>query len=107
MAISPARRGISLILPRVKHGAGLLRRTAKYVSLLRISEALHLALFEQPGKDNFLNTLSLPRPPQLRDGKGEGGSCEKITLYCLPGENRGPDYFNPLKTLDSGWSLFR
>ncbi len=26
-----------------------LRRTAKYASLLRISGALHLALFEQPG----------------------------------------------------------
>jgi hypothetical protein len=31
--------GVSLILPRVKHGAGLLRRTAKYVSFLRISGA--------------------------------------------------------------------
>ncbi len=30
MSISPALRGISLILPRVKYGAGLLRRTAKY-----------------------------------------------------------------------------
>jgi len=28
MAISPALRGISLILPRIKHGAGLLQRTA-------------------------------------------------------------------------------
>ncbi|MBP1698039.1 MAG: hypothetical protein H6Q41_3227 [Deltaproteobacteria bacterium] len=37
MAISPALRGISLVLPRVKHGAGLLRRTAKYASLLRIA----------------------------------------------------------------------
>jgi hypothetical protein len=53
MAISPARRGISLILPRVKHGAGLLQRTGKYASLLRILGALHLALFEQPGKDDF------------------------------------------------------
>src|SRR4030042_5666131 len=41
---------VSLILPHVKHGAGLLRRTAKYTSLLRTSGALHLALFEQPGK---------------------------------------------------------
>jgi hypothetical protein len=30
-----------------------LRRTAKYASLLRISEALHLTLFEQPGKDGL------------------------------------------------------
>jgi hypothetical protein len=37
MAISPAPRGISLVLLRVKYGAGLLRRTAKYASLLRIA----------------------------------------------------------------------
>ncbi len=72
MAISPALRGISLMLPRVEHGAGSLRRTAKYASArltnlpawqesllirrdatLRIAGALHLALFEQPGKDDF------------------------------------------------------
>jgi hypothetical protein len=34
-----------------------LRRTAKYASLLRISGALHLALFEQPGKDDFFSSL--------------------------------------------------
>jgi len=64
--------GVSLILPRVKHGAGLLRRTAKYASgrltnssawqesllirrdaTLRISDALHLTIFEQPEKDGF------------------------------------------------------
>jgi hypothetical protein len=28
-----------------------------YASLLRISGALHLALFEQPGKDDFLCSL--------------------------------------------------
>ena len=39
--------GVSLILPLVKQGAGLLRRTIKYASLLRISGVLHLALFEQ------------------------------------------------------------
>jgi hypothetical protein len=48
---------VSLILPRVKHGAGLLRRTVKYASLLRISGALLLALFEQPGKDDFFSSL--------------------------------------------------
>ncbi len=32
MAISPALRGIPLILPRVKHGARLLQRTIKYAS---------------------------------------------------------------------------
>jgi hypothetical protein len=30
-----------------------LRRTAKYASFLRISGALHLAIFEQPEKDDF------------------------------------------------------
>jgi hypothetical protein len=34
-----------------------LRRTAKYASLLRISGALHLAFFEQPGKDGLLSSL--------------------------------------------------
>jgi len=65
-----------LILPRVKHGAGLLRRTAKYASgrltkssawqesllirrdaTLRISGALHLTIFEQPEKDDFFSSL--------------------------------------------------
>ena len=34
-----------------------LRRTAKYASLLRISWALHLALFEQPGKNDLFSSL--------------------------------------------------
>ena len=34
-----------------------LRRTAKYASLLRVSGALYLALFEQPGKDDFFSSL--------------------------------------------------
>jgi hypothetical protein len=34
-----------------------LRRTDKYASLLRISGALHLAFFEQPGKDDFFSSL--------------------------------------------------
>ena len=36
-------------LLRFPHPSSL-RRTAKYASLLRISRALHLALFEQPGE---------------------------------------------------------
>jgi hypothetical protein len=39
-------------LLRFPHPSSL-QRTAKYASLLRISEALHLALFEQPGKMAF------------------------------------------------------
>ncbi len=43
-------------LLRFPHPSSL-RRTAKYASLLRISGALHLALFEQPGKDDFSSSL--------------------------------------------------
>ena len=32
-------------------------RQGKHASLLRISGALHLALFEQPGKDDFSSSL--------------------------------------------------
>jgi hypothetical protein len=34
-----------------------LRRTLKYASLLRISGALHLGIFEQPGLNHFLGKL--------------------------------------------------
>ena len=34
-----------------------LRRTSKYASLLRISGALHLGIFEQPMKINFFSNL--------------------------------------------------
>jgi hypothetical protein len=34
-----------------------LRRTGKYASLLKISGALHLVLFEQPGKDDVFSSL--------------------------------------------------
>jgi hypothetical protein len=43
-------------LLRFPHPSAL-RRTAKYASHLRISGALHLALFEQPGKDDFFSSL--------------------------------------------------
>jgi hypothetical protein len=43
-------------LLRFPHPSSL-RRTAKYASLLRISGALHLAFFEQPGKDDFFSSL--------------------------------------------------
>jgi hypothetical protein len=49
--------GVPLILPRVKHGAGLLQRTSKYASLLRISGALYLGIFDQPEKNEFFNGL--------------------------------------------------
>jgi len=34
-----------------------LRRTSKYASLLWISGALHLAIFEQSGKNDFFSKL--------------------------------------------------
>jgi len=43
-------------LLRFPHPSSL-QRTAKYALLLRISGALHLALFEQPGKDDFFSSL--------------------------------------------------
>ncbi|HUL20560.1 MAG TPA: hypothetical protein VLZ10_03840 [Thermodesulfobacteriota bacterium] len=43
-------------LVRYPHPSSL-QRTAEYASLLRISEALHLAIFEQPGKDEFFKSL--------------------------------------------------
>jgi hypothetical protein len=36
-----------------------LRRTAKYASFLRISVALHLAIFEQPAKDGSICILQM------------------------------------------------
>jgi hypothetical protein len=39
-------------LLRFPHPSSL-RRTSKYASLLRISGALHLGIFEQPEKINF------------------------------------------------------
>ena len=43
-------------LPRFPHPSSL-RRTTKYASLLRISRALHLGIFEQPGANDFFNNL--------------------------------------------------
>ena len=43
-------------LRRFPHPSSL-RRTSKYVSLLRISGALHLGIFEQPVKINFFSKL--------------------------------------------------
>jgi len=43
-------------LQRFPHPSSL-RRTAEYASLLMISGALHLALFEQTGKDAFFSSL--------------------------------------------------
>jgi hypothetical protein len=43
-------------LLRFPHPSSL-RRTSKYASLLGISEALHLGIFEQPGTNHFFSNL--------------------------------------------------
>jgi len=43
-------------LRRFPHPSSL-RRSAKYASFLRISDALHLSIFEQPEKDDFFGQL--------------------------------------------------
>jgi hypothetical protein len=58
-AASPSRRrGKKSFLIRrdaTPHSSSL-RRTAKYASLLRISGALHLGIFDQPGEKAFSAT---------------------------------------------------
>lgn len=55
-------------LRRCPHPSSL-RRTSKYASLLRISDALHPGLFEQPAKNGFFGNLLEIVPPVER---GEG-----------------------------------
>jgi hypothetical protein len=43
-------------LRRCLHPSSL-RRTSKYASLLRISGALHLGIFEQPVENDFFSNL--------------------------------------------------
>jgi hypothetical protein len=45
-------------LLRCAHPSSL-QRTAKYASFLMISRALHLNVFDQPGKNNFFDNLLL------------------------------------------------
>jgi len=53
---SPNRLLKNAHLRRFPHPSSL-RRTAKYASFLRISGALHLSIFEQPGKGDFFSIL--------------------------------------------------
>src|SRR4030042_6977939 len=46
-------------LLRCPHPSSL-RRTSKYASLLSISGALHLGIFEQPAKNDFFSRLLVP-----------------------------------------------
>jgi hypothetical protein len=49
-------------LLRFPHPSSL-RRTAKYASPLRIWGALHLTLFEQPGKGDFFSSSQIAKAP--------------------------------------------
>jgi len=53
----PLKNGHLLRFPCLWAGPSSLRRTTKYVSLLRIAGALHLALFEQPERNDFFISL--------------------------------------------------
>ncbi len=57
MSISPALLGIFLILPRVKHGAGLLGRTFKYASFLRIRRPCIWTFLSSPQEIYFVGKL--------------------------------------------------
>jgi len=46
-------------------GQVIVRRTAKYASLLRISGALHLSIFEQPEKNDFSSNVLIGPVPFL------------------------------------------
>jgi hypothetical protein len=72
------KNGHLLRFPCLPAGPSSLRRTAKYASLLKISGALHLALFEQPGKKDLsvayskrLEMAGLNSPPfDVVSGRG-------------------------------------
>jgi hypothetical protein len=52
MSVLPTRLLKNAHLLRFPHPSSL-RRTSKYASLLRISGALHLGIFEQPDENDF------------------------------------------------------
>jgi len=58
-------------LRRSPHPSSL-QRTFKYASLLRISGALHLGIFDQPEKNEFFNGLKRPDPGNSMCDKMKG-----------------------------------
>jgi hypothetical protein len=56
----PSRLLKNAHLLRFPHPSSL-RRTSKYASLLRISGALHLSIFEQPAENDFFINLFMNR----------------------------------------------
>jgi hypothetical protein len=49
-----------------------LQRTFKYASLLRISGALHLGIFDQPEKNEFFNRLTRSETIFMKNRIGQG-----------------------------------
>jgi len=86
-AASPSRRRgkRSLLIRRdtTPHPSSL-QRTFRYASLLRISGALHLGIFDQPEKNEFFDTLlSLEFYGFLLPFDGEGESENRKALPQL------------------------
>jgi hypothetical protein len=60
-----------------------LRRTSKYASLVTISRALHLAIFEQPAKSDFFRKL-LAQEAETRRVGARAVLNREILSYKLP-----------------------
>ena len=95
-------------LRRFPHPSSL-RRTAKYTSFLRISGALHLAIFEQPEKDDFFSSLLNSRfvpslnpaiPPHL--GKDSNSMFRKIIAGKTIFLQKGPARFQVFLSSQKG-----
>jgi hypothetical protein len=75
-------------LLRFPHPSSL-RRTAKYASLLRISGALHLTIFEQPGKDDFFNSLLDLKERNVYGRDEISAECETPNYFLLTAKRNG------------------
>jgi hypothetical protein len=60
-----------------------LQRTFKYASLLRISGALHLGIFDQPEKNKFFNRLISPDPIEVGEYLDTNGFNTKEYRWLL------------------------
>jgi hypothetical protein len=62
-----------------------LRRTAKYASLLRISGALHLSIFEQPDKNDFFTNMLIHHGLGAVDCFFDGGDQKDKAMLTTDG----------------------
>ena len=58
-----------------------LRRTSEYASFLRISGALHLGVFDQPGKQCFFGNMEELQYKETRK-IGKGGDDKASKWFC-------------------------